>query len=271
MKCKILIDNTPFGQYCAEWGLAVYIEYNGKKLLLDTGASLLFAENAEKMGVDLSEIDFGILSHAHFDHSDGMDAFFARNQKAKFHLRAGCGENCYDRKESGMEYIGVRRGLLGDYPERIVYVDGDFELMPGVWLIPHKTPNLDEIGKRIHMFTLEDGAFVPERFAHEQSLVIETSKGLVIFNSCSHGGADNIITEVAATFPGKRLYALIGGFHLFRSTAQEVEALARRMAETGIERIVTGHCTGDAAAAILREHFGDRMLEMYSGLEFEIE
>lgn len=271
MKCKILIDNTPFGEYCAEWGLAVYIEYGGKKLLLDTGASPLFAENAEKMGVDLPEIDFGILSHAHFDHSDGMDAFFARNQKAKFHLRAGSAENCYDRKESGMEYIGVRRGLLGDFSERIRYVDGDFELMPGVWLIPHKTPNLDAIGRRIHMFTLEDGEYVPERFAHEQSLVIETSKGLVILNSCSHGGADNIITEVAATFPGKRLYALIGGFHLFRSTAQEVEALARRMKETGIERIVTGHCTGEAAAAILRTHFGDRMLEMYSGLEFEIE
>ena len=82
MKCKILIDNTPFGQYCAEWGLAVYIEYNGKKLLLDTGASPLFADNAEKMGVDLSEIDFGILSHAHYDHSLGMDAFFRVNAKA---------------------------------------------------------------------------------------------------------------------------------------------------------------------------------------------
>lgn len=270
MKCTILVDNSP-GNYAGEWGLAVYMECGGKKLLLDTGASGLFAENAEKMGIALSQVDYGILSHAHFDHSDGMDAFFERNSKASFYLRACCRENCYSQKEALPEYIGIRPGLLAQYAGRLTYVTGDYSLLPGVWLIPHKTPGLSEIGKRIRMFTLVNGEFVPEDFSHEQSLVVETKKGLVIFSSCSHGGADNIITEVAETFPGKRIYALIGGFHLFRSTPEEVHALAERMEKTGIERIVTGHCTGDDAMEILRSHFGVRVQQMYSGLTFEID
>ena len=142
--------------------------------------------------------------------------------------------------------------------------------MPGVWLIPHKTPNLEAVGKRIRMYTKEQGKFVVESFAHEQSLVVETGRGLVIFNSCSHGGADNIINEIAQTFPGKKIYALVGGLHLFRSTEEEVKALAARIEQTGIEKIVTGHCTGEEAMNILKDHLGDRVVQMYSGLTIEI-
>lgn len=70
--------------------------------------------------------------------------------------------------------------------------------------------------------------WVTDSFAHEQSLVFDTEKGLVIFNSCSHGGADNIIREVSETFPGERIYALLGGFHLFKTTDDEVCEFAER-------------------------------------------
>ena len=270
MKFTILIDNLPHDELMGEWGLAVYMEHGGKKILLDAGASDGFAKNAELLGIDLKGIDFAALSHAHFDHSDGMDAFFAINKKAKLHLRSCCRENCYSEKENGPEYIGIRKGFLQEHSSRLSYVDGDFLLMPGIWLIPHKTPELDKIGKKIRMFTEENGQFLVENFAHEQSLVVETSHGLVIFNSCSHGGADNIIREVEQTFPGKKIYALVGGLHLFRSSAEEVAAFAQRVKETGIECLVTGHCTGEAAMEILKDHLGNRVVQMYSGLTIEI-
>lgn len=270
MKFTILIDNLPHENLVGEWGLAVYIEHGGKKILLDAGASDGFAKNAESLGIDLASIDYAALSHAHFDHSDGMDAFFALNQKAKLHLRACCRENCYSEKENGPEYIGIRKGFLSEHSKCLAYVEGDFALMPGVWLIPHKTPELDKIGRKIRMYTEENGQFRVETFAHEQSLVIETGRGLVIFNSCSHGGADNIIREVEQTFPGKKIYALVGGLHLFRSTPEEVADFARRVKETGIECLVTGHCTGEDAMKILKDHLGDRVAQMYSGLTIEI-
>lgn len=270
MKIIVLIDNIENGEYVGEWGLSIYVEYGGKKILLDTGTTGAFADNAAKMGIDLSEIDFGVLSHAHYDHSDGLGEFFDKNSTARFYLRKGCAENCYSNKPTGMEYIGIHKGWLEKYKERFVYADGDYELMPGVKLIPHKTPNMEAIGRKAKMFVMKDGQLVPEKFEHEQSLVFETAKGLVIFNSCSHGGADNIIREVAATYPGTPVYALIGGFHLFRSSEADVRALAEGIRRTGIERIVTGHCTGDEAYAILVEELGDQVLQMYAGLSLEI-
>ena len=87
MKIKVLMDNISSGELAGEWGLSILIEYEGKKILLDTGASGAFAENAEKMGIDLAEVDFAVLSHAHYDHADGMQTFFANNEKASFYLQ----------------------------------------------------------------------------------------------------------------------------------------------------------------------------------------
>ena len=110
---------------------------------------------------------------------------------------------------------------------------------------------------------------LPDDFAHEQSLVFETPKGLVVFNSCSHGGADTIIKEVAATFADRRIIALIGGFHLFMTPEKEVRALAERIRATGIERVYTGHCTGTKAFQILKEELGDQVEQLSTGLVME--
>ena len=93
MKAKIIVDNIPDGAVCGEWGLCVYIEYRDKKILLDAGASGLFADNAEAYGIDLAEVDLAVLSHAHYDHANGMEQFFRINSKADFYLRETAGEN----------------------------------------------------------------------------------------------------------------------------------------------------------------------------------
>ena len=100
--------------------------------------------------------------------------------------------------------------------------------------MPHSTPELERVGRRERMYRLENGRWRPDDFSHEQSLVLDTAKGLVIFNSCSHGGAANIINEVAAAFPDKTVYALIGGFHLYNKPASEVRALAEKLRQTGV-------------------------------------
>lgn len=271
MKIKILIDNKTKNEWNAEWGLAVYIEYNGHKILLDTGTSGIFAKNADDMGIDLSQVEFGVLSHAHYDHSDGLEEFFKRNSDAVFYLRKGCEENCYSKKGgTELTYIGIRPGYLDRFDSRIRYVEGDYEVIPGVTLLPHKTKNLKVIGEHAGMYVKIHGQYRPDSFEHEQSLVFETRQGLVIFNSCSHGGADNIICEVQDTWPGKPICALIGGLHLFRSKEEEVRALARGLCETGVRHVCTGHCTGDAAMDILREELGDIVEEFYTGFEVTI-
>lgn len=273
MKATILIDNLTYEELVAEWGLAVYIQYQGHQILLDTGTTGAFVDNAVALGVDLSKVELGVLSHAHYDHADGLERFFTINKEAPFYLRIESEENCYDYDPNNPEnvrYIGIKKGTLDTYADRICFAKGEEEILPGVHLIPHKTKGLEAIGEKAHMYRKKNGEFLPDDYSHEQSLVFETPKGLVIFNSCSHGGADNIIREVGETFPGKKLYAIIGGFHLFKSSEEEVRALAAGIRETGIERIVTGHCTGDAAYAVLKEELGDRLEQIYTGLVLEL-
>ena len=270
MIAKVLIDNITKNDLISEWGLSFYIEYQDHKILLDTGASGNFVENAKQMDVKLNEIEYGILSHAHYDHADGMPAFFEQNESAKFYIRKGVGENCYGKKNFFLyKYNGIAPGTLENYKERIEYVEGDYKLLKGVYLIPHKTVGLEKIAKKVHLYVKDNGKMFPDDFAHEQSLVFDTEDGLVIFNSCSHGGPDNIITEVLATFPEKEICAYIGGLHLYKSSEEYVRALADRIKETGIKKIITGHCTGDEAFTILKEELGDVIEQMYTGMEME--
>lgn len=89
MYAKIIIDNISKSELQQEWGLSVYIEQEWKKILLDTGAGGKFAKNAAALGIALEDIDYAVLSHAHYDHANGMEQFFEKNTKASFYLRKG--------------------------------------------------------------------------------------------------------------------------------------------------------------------------------------
>lgn len=281
MRATVLVDNIKGCGLKGEWGLCVYIEYEDKVVLLDTGASDLFVRNAKKLGLDLEKVDFAVLSHAHFDHADGMRPFFEINKKAPFYLQKGTEENCYEKIWLYRKYIGIPRGILREAGERIRFTEGKFQICPGVWLLPHTTPGLEAVGRRNHMYlrSSENGGeetdrggrkWRPDDFSHEQSLVFDTEDGLVIFNSCSHGGADNIINEVKAAFPGEKIKAIIGGFHLYTRKADEVRELARSIRATGIQQVYTGHCTGDKAFDVLKEELGDMVHQLSCGLVIEL-
>jgi len=269
MKATVVVDNIGTDTIHGEWGLCIYIEYEGKKILLDAGASGAFADNAKELGVNISDVDYGILSHAHYDHANGMIRFFDNNNKEKFYVRSGCGENCYKKVVFFKKYIGIPRHILKDYSDRIIKADGDYVIDDGITLVPHKTEGLDKVGLNENMFVRVNRKYVPDSFEHEQSLVFDTQEGLVIFNSCSHGGADVIIKEVADTFPDKKVLALIGGFHLFNKSESYVREFAKRVRDTGIKHVYTGHCTGNHSYGILKEELGDIVEQLKIGLVME--
>lgn len=266
MKATVLIENVAPEGLKKEWGLSIFIEYNDKKVLLDTGGSGKFADNARLLSVDLKQVDFGVLSHAHYDHADGMRTFFEENNHAAFYLRQSSAENCYRRLFLFHKYIGIQKGLLEDYQDRIVYVDGDYEAAPGCFLLSHK---LESSFAANRMRVRVGGQWRTDVFAHEQSLVFDTPEGLVIFSSCSHTGADNILKEAAMAFPEKQVSAIVGGFHLFERPEEEVKRLASGILESGVKKIYTGHCTGEKAYDILKAELGERLNRLQTGLVME--
>ena len=85
----VLAENSDGKGLCGEHGLSLHIEYEGRRYLLDAGATGLFAENAAKLGLSLAELEAVFLSHAHYDHAGGLPRFFAENAHAKCQ-RDGC-------------------------------------------------------------------------------------------------------------------------------------------------------------------------------------
>ena len=271
LKALVLIDNIADEDLVGEWGLSIGVNWEEQSYLLDMGASDTFIRNAEALGFDISSVNMGVLSHGHYDHANGMLAFFEKNSHGKCYVRTGAQQAYYHKELFIRRYIGIPHELTtGEYSKRIEYVEGDYELAPGVWLIPHKTEGLAAVGKRNHMYRKQGRKWIPDDFSHEQSLVFDTLEGLVIFNSCSHGGADHIIKEVSSTFPGKKIKAMIGGFHLFLSSEKEIRQLAKGILETGVEQIYTGHCTGQRAYSILKEELGDKLFQLKVGLEINL-
>lgn len=270
MKATVLIDNIGCGELTGEWGLSIHIEYEGKKFLLDTGASDRFLENAQRLGIRLSEVDYAILSHAHYDHTNGLAAFLSVNSKAPVFLSPEAGENCYAGLGFISKYIGMPKGVAGMKPERMRRPEGVAEICEGVFLVPHSASGLGKIGRRNHLLVKRGRRYLPDDFSHEQTLVFRTEKGLVLLNSCSHAGPDIITDEVLKAFPGEHIAAYIGGLHLFRLSEREVNAVADKLAACRIDHIYTGHCTGEKAFEILTDRFGDRILQFKCGMEITI-
>lgn len=274
MEVTILIENLGPESLACEHGLSVHVEYNGHSILLDTGSSGAFADNTKALGIDLAGVELAVLSHGHYDHADGLRAFFANNGHAPLYIRKGAKEGYFSmRGGTPPRFVGIHRDICRDYEHRMVEVDGLYRLFPGVWLVENPAPEASaERAQHLYKKVGED-AFAEDDFSHEHSLVLEGEKGLVVFNSCCHAGAANIAQHIANTFPGKPIAALLGGFHMMGATGTDsincsveyIKRVADAFKKLDIGRIYTGHCTGIPAFDRLKEELGDRLAYMRTG------
>ncbi len=278
LRITILTDNAASQRYHSEWGLSVHVSYGTTSYVLDFGQSETFAQNARMLGIDLGTVDHAVLSHAHYDHADGMEAFFSLNDHAPLHLSATCSENCWSTKGGTTEahYIGVRPGLLDAYADRLerAPVDHATTIAPGVHLVPHTTEGLARKGERDGMLLGDGVTLVPDDLSHEMSLVFELDgkRGpeLVVLNSCSHAGVPVIVDEVSDALPGRRIAAFVGGLHLMRSSNTEILTTANVLRDVGVGTVWTGHCTGERALELLKRELPGRVRELGPGLRFSV-
>lgn len=279
MKLLCLMENRNPDGLIGEHGLSVWIEYNNKVILLDTGSTDRFIHNAKVLGLDLNRVDAAVLSHGHYDHSGGFGAFCRVNRHAPIFMRQGADGDIWARhRDRGMEYIGIPRRVLDKYPDRFVPVEGIKEILPGVWLLPDGVAADEKRSLRSGLFRRVGGTFVPDNFSHEQTLVLEGIDGLVVLNSCSHAGVPELLSTVLQAFPGREIAAFIGGFHMMGPGGadtlgwqeEEVRREGQRLKALPVACYHTCHCTGLPAFGLLKAELGDRFSYFRTGDSIEI-
>lgn len=263
MKIVTLIENSARSEdLAAEHGLSLYIETNGRKILFDSGASDAFADNAEKLGIDLNKVDLAILSHGHYDHSGGLLHFLERNKTAPIYLSKYAFSDCYHGQD---RYIGIDPALKGN--PRLIYTEDVCVLAEGLTLFScnekEQRHPIDSAGLTV----LEDGFYKDDIFLHEQYLLIEENNKRILISGCSHKG----ILNIAAWF---RPDVLIGGFHFmnFNPETKDSEFLLAAAEELLRYPTVyyTGHCTGQAQYEYMKAIMGDSLHPIQGGCMIEL-
>lgn len=258
MRIVTLMENTSCREdLTAEHGLSLYIETGEYRILFDAGQTGAFADNAEKLGIDLSKVDLAVLSHGHYDHGGGLRRFLEINKTAPVWMNPHAFGEHYNGSE---EYIGLDPALAKS--GRIRYAENERTIGPGMTLFTRiSCPEpIRPFGLRVR----EGEGLVPEVFRHEQYLLVEEDGRKLCFSGCSHRGILNIMEHF-------RPDVLIGGFHFMKldPAGAELEAAAARLRRYPCI-YYTGHCTGREQYETLKDRLGSRLHSLSSGKEIRL-
>ncbi len=260
IKISTLSENTALHGYIAEYGLSLFIEAEGKRILFDTGLSFSACHNAQLMGIDLTKVDCIVLSHGHLDHTGGLAEMLRRIGreteviahpdvfKARYTLRD---------EQTQEKFIGIPYSK-----EELENCGAIFKLSKEpVCITPHimttgEIPMLTEYEKVESNLHVRDGEnFIPDKIADDLSLVINTESGPVIFTGCGHRGIVNIIRQAQKLTGNNSVYAVIGGIHLYRASDERIQNTIAEFKTRGVKKLGVCHCTGFHASAKISEAF----------------
>lgn len=256
------MENTAAGEnLAAEHGLSLLIETGQKRILFDAGQTGAFADNAEKLGLDLGTVDLAVLSHGHYDHSGGLLRFLECNDHAKIYVNQYAFDCCWHGED---HYIGVDPKLREC--GRVVTVGETLRLGEGLTLFACNEKEKSHPADSFGLTVLENGVFRPDGFRHEQYLLVEEGQKRILFSGCSHKGILNIVQWFHPD-------VLVGGFHFMKLDPERDAAVLEKAAMELLQyptTYYTGHCTGEAPFAFLKERMGERLHAVHSGTMIEI-
>ena len=277
MRITILCENT-VGRLMGlgEHGFSAFIETDQGNYLFDTGSGRSVVKNSLELNRDLRTIRKIFLSHGHYDHSGGLPEVLKLRGRVDVHAHPHIfldrvhvikeGEKETRRfvglpfKRSYLEPLGANFILNKDFTEieERIFLTGE---------VPRKT-SFEKPDPRL--FSEIDGKTNLDIFSDDQSLVLNTEKGLILILGCAHSGMINIINHVIHKTGKEKFFAILGGTHLDFLTPEQLEESIKALKKINIEKIGACHCTGMRAAFRLHQEFGERFFYGHVGSTLEI-
>lgn len=264
MKFTVLSDNRSLdSRLTTEHGLAILLETNNLRVLLDTGAGEALLRNAEQLGVDLAEVDVVFISHGHNDHAGGLRHLFNVNKQAKVIVSPHALNSVFFSKRNTLHSITtIWPEQLSD---RLLTIDKTCKVSENFQVIAH-IPQIHPVPKGNRHLFVQDAAgnLIPDDFRHEVALYAD---GL-LFTGCAHSGLENILA--ACPWP---VHTVVGGFHLLdgQESKEELTLLSKRLSDQYPHtQFYTSHCTGDHAFQTMKNILCDRLHAFSCGMQIQL-
>ena len=268
IKITTLSENTAGPGALGEWGLSMFVEADGQKILFDTGGGLAAVPNAESMRIDLTAINRIVLSHGHYDHTGGLLEVLRRVGRTEIIAHPDVWARKY--------------GSLDNTPKRFVgipFVREALEVTGTTFNLSREPVKLSEhimTTGEIPMVTdyelvekylcvMEDNELKQDPLDDDLALIIDTEFGLVVILGCAHHGIINTLKQVKKVTGKELIYAAIGGTHLIHASKERLEKTAEALKEMGVQYLGVSHCTGFTASAFLAREFGERFFQNNAG------
>ncbi len=238
------------------WGYSALVEYDGKRILFDTGGRYEgFKENVNKLKIDLTKIDFVVLSHRHGDHTSGLAYVLEKNPNVVIYAPLETGS--FGTPFSAPQALQRQVDLL---PEDLQYFDGKVskDSIDSPWKNKNITRIIDTTEVLPNIFLVRTVSDVKGTLElAEVSMAIKTPKGLAVIVGCSHPGIEKILTKVSEISPN--IYTIAGGLHLVDKSDEVVKQTVTNFKDKWkLQRVAAGHCTGHFAQVELTKIFGDK-------------
>ncbi|HDS00833.1 MAG TPA: MBL fold metallo-hydrolase [candidate division Zixibacteria bacterium] len=226
---SIVFDNNRISDlFESAWGFSCFIEGAAKNILFDTGGDgELLLRNLKKLDKSPSDIGLIVLSHKHSDHVGGLGKILEENGYLDVCMLPSFPDSIKE----------VVRSLGG----RLIETGDSGEIIEGVYT------------------TGKMGSYI-----EEQSLIIDTDKGLILITGCAHPGIEKIAERAKQILP-KEILLIAGGFHLRDKSENEIRAVSESLKNTGVMYAAPSHCSGAKAFEIFREAYGDHYINSGAG------